>query len=264
MREKLKSTNLACTLAGMAKSTWYYKPKENLLNNEISDRMKEIAIERPRFGSPRMTVLIRREFGTVNHKRIERLYKEARLTLPRKRRKRKWHGRKNQMFVPLGPSQRWSMDFMEDKTVDGRRIRIFNVVDDFSREAIICQAERSFSGHRIVRELEQVMESRDIKPQSIVMDNGSEFTSRAFLGWAQYQSIQLDFIQPGKPTQNAFVESFNGSFRDECLNINWFYSLEEAQEIIEKWKDDYNKYRPHSSLNYRSPKEYLLTFQVSK
>jgi putative transposase len=168
MREKLKSTNLACTLAGMAKSTWYYKPKENLLNNEISDRMKEIAIERPRFGSPRMTVLIRREFGTVNHKRIERLYKEARLTLPRERRKRKWHGRKNQMFVPLGPSQRWSMDFMEDKTVDGRRIRIFNVVDDFSREAIICQAERSFSGHRIVRELEQVMESRDIKPQSIV------------------------------------------------------------------------------------------------
>ena len=152
------------------------------------------------------------------------------------------------------------MDFMQDRTSDGRKFRVFNVVDDFTRESIICLPERSFSGQRITRELEQIFEIREEKPLSFVMDNGSEFTNRAFLGWAQLNNIMLDFIQPGKPTQNAFVESFNGRFRDECLNMNWFYNLYEAKRIIADWMDDYNQNRPHSSLGYLSPNEYIRQF----
>ena len=132
------STETACKLAGLAKSTWYYQSRESDRNQALSERLKEIATERPRFGSPRLTVLIRSEFGTVNHKRIERLYRDAELTLPRKRRKRKWQGRQKEMLVPDGPDQRWSMDFMTDTTTDGRKFRIFNVVDDFTREAMAC------------------------------------------------------------------------------------------------------------------------------
>jgi len=254
------STETACRLAGLAKSTWYYRPKECERNQALSVRLHELARERPRFGSPRLTVLIRNEFGAVNHKRVERLYKVAELTLPRKRRKRRWQGRQKEMLVPEAPGQRWSMDFMTDKTVDGRRFRIFNVVDDFTREVITCLPERSFSGKRIIRELEQIMEIEEYQPERFVMDNGPEFTSRAFLGWAQYRQIQLDFIQPGKPNQNAFVESFNGKFRDECLNMNWFYNLDEAKYIISKWKEDYNHHRPHSSLGYLSPIDYKKLF----
>lgn len=205
-------------------------------------------------------MLIRNEFGTINHKRVERLYREANLTLPRKRRKRKWLGRNLEMPKPEAPGHRWSIDFIHDKTVDGRRFRVFTVVDDCTREAIVCLPERSFSGHRIIRELEQIIEIRKEKPLSLVMDNGPEFTSRAFLGWAQLNDIKLDFIQPGKPTQNAFVESFNGRFRDECLNMNWFFDLHEAKRIISDWQDDYNQNRPHSSLGYLSPNEYKRQF----
>lgn len=254
------STETACKLAGLAKSTWYYQSRESDRNQALSERLKEIATERPRFGSPRLTVLIRSEFGTVNHKRIERLYRDAELTLPRKRRKRKWQGRQKEMLVPDGPDQRWSMDFMTDTTTDGRKFRIFNVVDDFTREAMACLPERSFSGKRIIRELEQLIETEEYQPDRIVMDNGPEFTSRAFLGWAQYRQIQLDFIQPGKPNQNAFVESFNGKFRDECLNMNWFYNLNEAKQIIREWREDYNHNRPHSSLGYLSPMDYKRQF----
>lgn len=257
------STETACELAELPKSTWYYQAKENSWNETIMERLKALAQERPRFGSPRLTVLLRNEFGAVNHKRVERLYKAANLSLPRKRRKRKWQGRQQQMLIPDGPGQRWSMDFMHDRTSDGRKFRVFNVVDDFTRELIVCLPERSFSGHRIIRELEQVIETLDHQPKRIVLDNGPEFTSRVFLGWAQYRKIQLDFIQPGKPTQNAFIESFNGKFRDECLNMNWFYNLQEAKKIVNNWKEDYNQQRPHSSLGDISPYEYKKQFLLS-
>ena len=254
------SIQTACRLVGLAKSTWYYKPKKHEQNAVISDRLQELAVQRPRFGSPRLTILIRNEFGAVNHKRVERLYKDAGLVRPRKRRKRKWLGRQLEMPKPEAPDHRWSMDFVHDRTTDGRNFRVFTVVDDCTREAVICLPERSFSGHRIIRELEQVIEIREEAPLGFVMDNGSEFTSRAFLGWAQLNDIQLDFIQPGKPTQNAFVESFNGRFRDECLNMNWFYNLAEAKRIIAEWKDDYNQNRPHSSLGYLPPYEFKRQF----
>ena len=155
------SIQAACKLVGLAKSTWYYRPKEQKQNSVISERLQELAARRPRFGSPRLTILIRNEFGAVNHKRVERLYTDAGLNLPRKRRKRKWQGRQLEMPKPEAPDHRWSMDFVHDRTADGRRFRVFNVVNDCTREAVICLPERSFSGHRIISELEQIFEIRE-------------------------------------------------------------------------------------------------------
>lgn len=219
--------------------------------------------ERPRFGSPRMTVMIRREFGQINHKRVERLYALAGLNLPKKRKKRKWHGVRERKPQALYPHQSWSMDFVHDRTENGRTLRVLNIVDDYSRELIACIPEHSFSGKRVTRELDHIMEAKGIKPRSITMDNGTEFTSRAFMSWTYNQKIHAHYIQPGKPTQNAYVESFNGKFRDECLNLNWFKNLKEAREIIEEWKDDYNHQRPHSSLNDMTPMEYKEQFKLT-
>lgn len=256
----------SCKLAGLARSSWYYEQKTSEINIAIKERLISLSVERPRFGTPRMTVMIRKEFGDINHKRVERLYKEASLNLPRKRRKRKWHGVREVKPEAMWPHQSWSMDFVHDRTENGRTLRVLNIVDDFTRELIACIPEHSFSGFRVVRELDKIMEIKDIKPRSITMDNGPEFTSRAFMSWAYDKKIHINYIQPGKPTQNAFVESFNGKFRDECLNLNWFKDLKEAKQIIEEWKDDYNHHRPHSALNQMTPMEYkkqfILTHEV--
>ena len=151
-------------------------------------------------------------------------------------------------------------DFVHDRTENGRNLRVLNVVDDYTRELIACIPEHSFSGFRVVRELDRIMEMKDIKPRSMTMDNGPEFTSRAFMSWAYDKKIRINYIEPGKPTQNAYVESFNGKFRDECLNLNWFKDLKEARRIIEAWKDDYNHHRPHSALNQMTPMEYKKQF----
>jgi putative transposase len=246
----------SCELTALSRSSWYYKHKTSEVNKAIKERLIGLSTERPRFGTPRMTVMIRKEFGDVNHKRVERLYKEASLNLPQKRRKRKWHGVRKIKPQALRPHQSWSMDFVHDRTENGRNLRVLNVVDDFTRELIACIPEHSFSGYRVARELDKIMELRDIKPRCITMDNGPEFISRAFMSWAYEKKIHINYIEPGKPTQNAFVESFNGKFRDECLNLNWFKDLKEAKRIIEIWKDDYNHHRPHSSLNKMSPMEY--------
>jgi len=181
---------------------------------------------------------LQQEFGNLNHKRIERLYKQTKLSLPRKRRKRKWLGRRQPLIKPQAPFERWSMDLMMDSTSDGRRFRILTIVDDFTCEAISCLAERSISSHVVIRELERVAEIHDKFPLSIMIDNGPEFTSRAFLAWDQYRQVDLYFIQPDKPTQNVYIESFNGKLRDKCLNMNWFMNLNQAKEIIGNWRDD--------------------------
>ena len=247
-------------MTALTRSSWYYEHKSSEINIAIKERLISLSAERPRFGTPRMTVMIRKEFGTINHKRVERLYKEASLNLPRKRRKRKWHGVREIKPVALRPHQSWSMDFVHDRTENGRNLRVLNVVDDYTRELIACIPEHSFSGYRVARELDQIIEMRNIKPKSITMDNGPEFISRAFMSWAYDKKIRINYIEPGKPTQNAFVESFNGKFRDECLNLNWFKDLKEARRIIEAWKDDYNHHRPHSALNQMTPMEYKKQF----
>ena len=253
------SARRACRLAGLSEASWYYRPKPNPQNEQITARLRELAIRRPAFGVPRMTVMIRREFGKVNHKRVERLYRQDGLQLPR-RMKRRHRGQQRgaPAELPTAPGQRGSMDFVHDILADGRRFRVLVVVDDYSRECLALEVDTSITGQRVARVLGQLREQGKL-PQVLVCDNGTEFTSRAMLMWSHATATKLHFIQPGKPTQNAYCESFNGKLRVECLQQRWFASLPEARKVIEAWRLDYNHVRPHSALGQMAPVEALLT-----
>jgi len=256
MVESGRSYRRSCELASLNRSTYYYCAKENPDELVIRKRLRELALQRPRFGSPRLTVLIRREFGAINHKRVERIYKEEKLQVPvRRKRYRRGTIRSVPLLVPSQANERWSLDMMSDSLADGRRFRMLNIVDDFSRECVSIEVDTSLPGARVVRVLERLSEFRPL-PKTIVTDNGPEFTSKAMLLWSEERDVRIHFIEPGKPSQNAFVESFNGKFRDECLNENWFYGLEDAREKIENWRVDYNTQRPHRSLRQLTPFEY--------
>ena len=250
------SVRRACALTDLNRSTYQYRRQERADEDLLRNRLRELALQRPRFGSPRLTVLPRREFGPVNHKRVERIYAEEGLQVPLRRKKRR-RGviRQVPLALPTKPGERWSMDLVADSFSDGRRFRALTVVDDFSRECPAIEVDTSISGARIVRVMERLSENGSL-PEIIVTDNGPEFTSRAMLAWADENNVRLHFIEPGKPTQNAFVESFNGKFRDECLNENWFKNLQDAQDKIENWRHDYNTKRPHRSLRQMTPLEY--------
>ena len=218
-------------------------------------------MERPRYGSPRLAILIRREFGTINHKRVERLYAEEGLQLPRRRkRKHRGMGLRKSICAPKEPNQRWSMDFMADSLCDGRRFRTLNIIDDFSRECIAIEVDTSIPGKRVARVLESIGCSRRL-PETIIVDNGPEFTSTAFLSWCESKGVGLHFIDPGKPVQNAHIESFNGKMRDECLNEHWFLDLDHARSIIGTFGREYNEERPHSSLGYLTPSAFRVAFE---
>ena len=215
--------------------------------------MRELATKRPRFGCPRIHTLLRREGFVVNHKRTHRIYVEEQLQI-RRRRRRKIAGRAQRKALPTPdrPHVRWSMDFVSDGLHDGRAIRVLNVIDNFTRVAVVMEVDFSLPGERVARALDRAAEQYGM-PRSIVVDNGPEFTSKALDRWAFERGVELDFIEPGKPTQNAFVESFNGKFREECLSVSWFTSLEHARQEIATWRDDYNRVRPHKSLNQQTP-----------
>ncbi len=238
----------------LAESTYRYKSCRKEPEG-LRERLLELAAERPRFGYRRLHVLLVREGWAVNHKRIQRMYREEKLAVRRKRRKRVAQTARKPRVLPEGPNERWSMDFMADSLATGRGFRTLNVVDDYTRECVAIEVDTSLSGERVTRVLDQVIERRG-KPQSLVMDNGPEFASRALDAWAYERGIQLDFIRPGKPIENCFVESFNGKFRDECLNQHWFTSLRDARLEIEAWRRDYNRVRPHSSLGNVPPADY--------
>jgi putative transposase len=194
----------------------------------------------------------------INHKKVERIYREEGLSL-RKRKRKKMAAQTRVIFPPAQrPNEHWSMDFVSDSLVTGRRFRALAVVDDCSRECPVIEVDTSLGGARVVQVLDRLAELRGL-PKMITMDNGPEFTGRALDEWAYRTGVRLNFIRPGKPIENAFVESFNGRFRDECLNENWFMSLKHAREVIEAWRKDYNEARPHSPLEGLSPKEYLET-----
>lgn len=195
----------------------------------------------------------------INHKRVYRLYRLDGLALRRKKRKRVSRQRVP-MPLPTRPNERWSMDFLSDQLADGRRIRVFGVIDEYSRESLALEAATSFPGSAVAQVLEGLAQARGY-PKSIVCDNGPEFIGRALDTWAYEHKVLLDFIQPGKPSQNAFAESFNGKFRDECLNQNWFLNMREARELIENWRLDYNNNRPHSSLGQLTPSEYVANWK---
>jgi len=216
--------------------------------------MRALAEQRPRFGYRRIHVLLRREGYAVNRKRVHRIYRLEGLAVRRRRRKRVAVPRRP-MPMPSGVNERWSMDFVHDALNDGRTFRCLTIVDDHSRESLAIEVDTSLPGRRVIRVLEQLAECRGL-PEGIVVDNGPEFAGQALDVWAHGRGVALDFITPGKPVENAFIESFNGRFRDECLNEHWFRNMEEARETIEAWRLDYNEVRPHSALGQRTPSEF--------
>ncbi len=220
--------------------------------------MRELAGQRKRFGSPRLHIMLKREDLVINHKRTERIYREEGLALRRKRRRKSAAGLRVIMPEAQRPNQRWSMDFVTDSIVTGRRFRALAIIDDFSRECPAIEVDTSLGGSRVVGVLERLAQTRGL-PEVITTDNGPEFAGKILDEWAYRRGVQLNFIRPGKPIENAYVESFNGRFRDECLNTNWFMNLKHARDIIEDWRRDYNEVRPHSSLNDMTPKEYAET-----
>jgi putative transposase len=213
------------------------------------------AAARPRFGYRRIHGLLRREGELVNHKRVYRLYRDLGLLVRRRRRKRVSALLRRPKPVPAAPNERWSMDFTADTLADSRAFRTLNLVDDFSRECVAIEVARSIPGERVTRVLDRLASERGL-PRTIVVDKGPEFAGRALDQWAFERGVQLHFIEPGKPIQNCFVESFNGRFRDECLNLNWFTSLSDAIDKIEDWRVDYNRHRPHGSLEDLTPEEF--------
>lgn len=226
-------------------------------------RLHELAAVRRRFGYRRLLILLRREGTLVNHKKLRRLYREERLQVRRRGGRKRALGTRAPMVLPQGPNQRWSLDFVSDTLTDSRRFRILTVVDDFTRECLALVADTSLSGRRVARELDLVIAARG-RPITIVSDNGTEFTSIAILGWSQEAKIDWHYITPGKPTQNAFIESFNGRLRDELLNETLFRSLDHAREALALWKDDYNTVRPHSAIGNLPPAIYAKLSDLRK
>lgn len=218
-------------------------------------RIRELAAERPRWGYRRIHVLLRREGWAVNRKRVQRLYREGGLAVRRKGKRRRSQAPAVTRGPLARPDQRWSLDFVTDTLSSGRTFRCLTVLDEYTREALAIQVGHSLPAARVIEVMERLRVERGLPPV-VITDNGSEFTSRAFDAWAYARGIKIEYIQPGRPVQNCYIESFNGSLRDECLNLHWFVTLHAARETIERWRVDYNQVRPHSSLGERTPEEF--------
>lgn len=250
------SIRRACKLIGLSRTSFGYKPVIKPDEEVIRKRLKELAQIRRRFGCPRLHVMLRREGFKINHKRTERIYRQEGLILRIRRRKKMSSLLRTQMPKPAYPNHIWSMDFMRDSLADGRAMKLLSVVDEYTRKCLQIEIDTSINGVRVARILTEISQIQGL-PEIIVIDNGPEFIGKALDVWAYQRGIKLTFIRPGKPVENAYIESFNGRFRDECLNENWFLSLEHARRIIEKWRADYNNERPHSSLGYLTPEEFI-------
>lgn len=248
-----RSQRRACRVVGLCRATWQYAPKpESAENVALRARIREIAMRRRRFGQDRIYGILRREGEVVNYKRVRRLYVEEKLSLRLKRRKKHAALVRVPLAVPTGPNQVWALDFVWDSLMNGRRFKILTVMDIFSREGLATEVEYGINGLRMSQVLDRLFEARG-KVGGIVMDNGPEMSGTVMDAWAYRNGVLLDFIDAGKPTQNGFIESFNGRLREECLNDNQFRTLVEAQTIIEAWRRDYNDERPHGSLKGMTP-----------
>ena len=224
-------------------------------------RLRELAAARVRFGYRRLTVLLRRDGWRVNVKRIYRLYTDEGLTVRTKYRTKAAGQARVPQAMATAPNQRWSMDFMSERIADGRWFRMLTVVDQFTRECLCLVADQSLTGEKVAQALEPIVAQRGA-PRSITVDNGSEFASRVMDAWAYCHGIQLDFIRPGKPVENGFIESFNGRLRDECLNVEVFFTLDDVREKLARWQEDYNFTRPHSSLQDRTPATFVADWSA--
>ncbi|MGR7994748.1 IS3 family transposase [Xanthobacter sp. ZOL 2024] len=252
------SERRACKATGFCRMTMRYEAKR-IDDGALRERMKALAHERRRFGYRRLHVLLRREGFRVNHKRLFRLYRGERLKVRRRGGRKRAIGTRAPMTIPMRPNARWSLDFVSDQLTCGRRFRILTVVDDCTRECLTLVAETSLSGGRVARELDRLVAERG-RPNMIVSDNGSEFTSNAILAWADAAKVEWHYIAPGKPMQNAFIESFNGRLRDELLNETLFSALSQARATLGRWRSDYNGSRPHSALGWQTPSAFAATF----
>jgi putative transposase len=251
VEQRSYSQRRACGLVGLAPKTYRYRSRRPD-DAALRQRLRELATERRRFGYRRLLILLRREGLVVNHKRLFRPYREERLTVRKRGGRKRALGTRAPLTIPQGPNQRWSLDFASDVLNDGRHFRVLVVVDDFSRECLALVVDSSLSGRRVARELDRIAELRG-QPLQIVRDNGTGLTSHAVLGWQGERGVVWHYITPGKPMQNAFVESLIGRLRDECLNEHLFRSLPAARRTIERWRIDDNTQRPHTSLDGLTP-----------
>ena len=257
MRERFGlSIRSACKLVELSRTSFAYKAREKEDEKAIRKRLKELAEKRRRFGCPRLHVLLRREGVMINHKRTERIYREEGLSLRVRRRKKTASCTRIEIPKPQRRNHIWTMDFMSDNLANGRRLKVFSVVDEYTRRCHRIEVDTSLNGVRVCRALSEVSQAEGL-PEMIIIDNGPEFIGNALDKWAYEREVKLCFITPGKPVENAYIESFNGRFRDECLNENWFMSMHDARKIIEDWRIDYNQERPHSGLDYLTPEEFI-------
>ena len=245
----------ACGLVAIGRSTARYQVRRRD-DTPVRTRLRELAGEKRRYGYRRLYVLLRREGLLVNHKRVERIYREEGLSVRKRKRKRVAGGVRLPALQAMQPDQVWSLDFVSDALAWGRKLRMLTVVDTYTRESLAIEVDTSLSGVRVARVLDRIITERRALPAEIVMDNGPELTSKALDQWAYDRGVQLRFIDPGKPVQNCYIESFNGRLRDECLNEHWFTSLHDARQIVEAWRVEYNRERPHSSLGNQTPEEF--------
>jgi len=256
------SQRRACYVLSVDRSSMRYRsirPDDT----HIREAMQKVASERPRFGYRRIHVMLERQGLVMNLKKLRRLYREEKLTVRKRGGRKRALGTRRPLALPSRPNERWSLDFVSDAFTDGLRFRVLTVVDDFTRECLALVADTSLSGRRLSRELDAIITRRG-KPRTIVSDNGTEMTSTAILKWCQDTDVEWHYIAPGKPMQNGIVESFNGSFRDECLNETLFSTLTHARVEITAWKEDYNRNRPHSSLGNITPNEFAMKMALEK
>ena len=248
------SQRRACAVTGADRSMVRYRscrPDDQ----ELRERLRMLAAERRRFGYRRLHVLLRREGHAINRKRTQRLYREEGLSVRKRRGRKRATGTRAPLLTLAVPNARWSVDFVHDQFADGRRFRVFNVVDDVTKECLAAVVDTSISGRRVARELTALVERRG-KPSLIVSDHGTEFTSNAMLAWSEKAGVPWHFIAPGKPMQNGICEAFNGRMRDELLNETLFFGLDHARSAVARWVADYNHTRPHSALGYQAPATY--------
>ena len=254
MTERDFGVTRACGLVGISRSLFRYRSRRSD-SGPLRDRIEAIAATKRRYGYRRVYLRLRREGWEVNRKRVYRLYREAGLAVRRRKRKRIGVFERKPLPKPTAANVSWSMDFVADGLIGGRRLRCLTIVDDCTRECVAIEVDTSLPGLRVKTVLDRLADNRGL-PQSITVDNGPEFDGKVLDQWAYRTGVQLSFIRPGKPNENAYIESFNGKFRDECLNEHWFISLAHARRIIEAWRIEYNTERPHSSLGNRTPQEF--------
>ena len=248
------SERRACQLIGIHRSVLRYvnKPSNDCV---IIQKMKEIIAENPRYGCPRVLIMLRRGGFEINHKRTERLYRLAKMQLKHRKKKRRVFKPENPLPPPTFPNESWSMDFVHDSLFNGTKFRVLTLVDELTRECLALEVDTSLPGERVVRVLNNVLCSRGV-PREVGVDHGPEFTGKALDNWSRKNDVSLRFAHPGAKNENAFIESFNGKLRDECLNMHWFTSLKDARDVSADWMRRYNKERPHTSLNGMTPEEY--------